>query len=220
MLTAAHAAWQPEEVVAPCAPARRSSMRSSMRACCGLACAAFKARKRHAARRRSTAGARQRSCHEIARPLPSALMPLVEVVVVLAAAHDVAVSAAPARAVPYGARRARPRHCGVDMSACMCKNVHVSCMCIAVELCVGVCIVGAHVRVLALARVCVLRRGCRASLLTPETVRPFPSCGTTGRCREREAHRHGALFTEFFFRCTPYTNNEISRVALNSVFLP
>ena len=192
MLTSAHAAWQPEEAAAPCAPARRWCMR----ACCGLACAAFKARKRHAARRRSTAGAQQRSCQQTAKPLQSALVPLVEVVVGLAAAHDVGFSAAPARAVPYGARRARSRHCEVDMSACRCKNVLVSCMCRTMEMCVGVCIVGVHVRVLARARACVLRRRCRASLLTPETVRPFPSCRTTGRCREREAHRHAVLCSQ------------------------
>ena len=50
------------------------------------------------------------------------------------------------------------------------------------EMCVGVCVVGAHVRVLARAcgRVRVCCAGavgvCRASLLTPGTVRPFPSC--------------------------------------------
>ena len=117
-------------------------------------------------------------------------MPLVEVVVGLAAAHDVGFSAAPARVVSYGARRARPSYCGVDLSACRCKNVLVSCMCRTMEMCVGVCIVGVHVRVLARARACVLRRRCRASLLTPETVRPFPSCRTTGPRCEREAHRH------------------------------
>ena len=130
-------------------------------------------------------------------------MPLVEVVVGLAAAHDVGFSAAPARAVPYGARRARSRHCEVDMSACRCKNVLVSCMCRTMEMCVGVCIVGVHVRVLARARACVLRRRCRASLLTPETVRPFPSCGTTGRCREREAHRHAVHCSQRFFSVGP-----------------
>ena len=126
------------------------------------------------------------------------MKPCVEVFVGLAAACDVAIEAANLDAVPSKARRARPRHCEVDMSACRCKNVLVSCMCRTMEMCVGVCIVGAHVRVLARARACVLRRRCRASLLTPETVRPFPSCRTTGRCREREAHRHAVhrSFTE------------------------
>ena len=117
-------------------------------------------------------------------------MPLVEVVVGLAAARNVGFSAAPARVVPYGARRARSRHCEVDTSACRCKNVLVSCMCRTMEMCVGVCIVGAHVCVLARARACVLRRRCRVSLLTPETVRPFPSCRTTGPRCEREGIRH------------------------------
>ena len=85
MLTVAHAAWQPEEAAAPCAPARRWRMR----ACCGRACAAFTARLKHAARRSSTAEARQRSCQQTAKPLQSALMPLVEVVVGLVAARGV-----------------------------------------------------------------------------------------------------------------------------------
>ena len=34
---------------------------------------------------------------------------------------------------------------------------------------------------------------------TLETVRPFPSCRTTGRCREREAHRHACTVHRGFF---------------------
>ena len=118
----------------------------------------------------------------------------------VAAACDAESDAAHIDAMPSEARRDRLYHCETHVSACRCKNVHVSSMCSAVELCVGVCIVGVHVRVLARARACVLRRRCRASLLTPETVRPFPSCRTTGRCREREAHRHAVLCSQKVFR--------------------
>ena len=61
----------------------------------------------------------------------------------LVAAHDVANSASPSRAVPYRARRARSRRCEVYMSACRCRNVLVSCLCRIMEMCAGVCTVGA-----------------------------------------------------------------------------
>ena len=170
-----------------------------MLARCGRACVASEAQSTHAARYSPTVGARQRSWQQNATPLQSAMKPCVEVFVGLAAACDVAIEAANLDAVPSKARRARPRHCEVDMSACRCKNVLVSCMCRTMEMCVGVCIVGAHVRVLARARACVLRRRCRASLLTPETVRPFPSCRTTGPRCEREAHRHAVHCSRNFF---------------------
>ena len=81
------------------------------------------------------------------------------------------------------------------MSACRCKNVLWSCSCSAMEMCVGVCTVGACARVLARACVCVLRRGCPTSLLAQETARPFPSCATTGPglAREGTRHAHGGL---------------------------
>ena len=143
---------------------------------------------RHAARYSSTVRARQRSCRQVAIPLQSALMPLVEVVVGLAAARDVAKSASPSRAVPRRARRARSRRCEVHMSACKCKNVQWSCLCSAMRMCVGVCTVGACVRVLARARVCVLRRHCRTRLLASETALPFPSCATTGPAPRARGH--------------------------------
>ena len=161
-----------------------------MLACCGPACAAFRAQSRHVARRSSTVGARQRSCQQIARPLQSALKPHVEVVVGLVAARDVEMSVPPSRAVPCRARRARSRRCDVYMSACKCQSVQWSCLCSAVEMCDGVCTVGACACVLARACARVLRRRCRMSLPAPETARPFPSCRTTGPRREREGTRH------------------------------
>ena len=72
-------------VTAPCAAARR--WRKLAR--CGRACAASVAPLKRAARYSSTVQARQRSCEQNARPLQSALLPLVEVVVGLAAARGV-----------------------------------------------------------------------------------------------------------------------------------
>jgi hypothetical protein len=184
MLTVAHAAWQPEEAAATCAPARRWRMR----ACCGRACAAFTARLKHAARRSSTAEARQRSCQQNARPLQSALLPLVEVVVGLAAARGVGKLVPPSRAVPSRARRARSRRCEVHMSVHRCTNVQWSCLCSAVEMCAGVCTVGVCTRVLARACACVLRKGCRTSLRARETALPFPSCATTGPAPRARGH--------------------------------
>ena len=118
-LTVAYAAWHPQRVVAPCAAARR--WRTLAR--CGWACAASVAPLKRAARYSSTVQARQRSCQQNARPLQSALLPLGEVVVGLAAARGVGKLAPPSRAVPSRARRARSRLCDVNMSACRCRNV-------------------------------------------------------------------------------------------------
>ena len=117
----------------------------------------------------------------------------------LAAARDVCISAAPGRAVPCDARRARLRLCEVHMSVCRCKNVLVSSMCRTMELCVGVCTVGVHARVLARACGRVPRKRCRTTLLAPETARPLSSCITTGPGREREAHRHAVAVHRNFF---------------------
>ena len=177
------------EAAAPCAPARRSSMR----ACCGRACAAFTARSRHAARRSSTARARQRSCPQFATPLQSALKPLVQVVVGLAAARDARISAAPGRAVPCDARRARSRRCDVHVSLQVQK-----CAVVVFVQCNGnVCwsvIVGARARVLA--RACVCAAQGLPDEPTQETARPFPSRATTGPGLAREGTR-GEPFIKF-----------------------
>ena len=171
-------------VAAPCAAARR--WRTLAR--CGWACAASVAPLKRAARYSSTVQARQRSCEQNARPLQSALLPLVEVVVGLAAARGVGKSVPPSRAVPSRARRARSRLCDVNMSACRCRNVQWSCLCSAVEMCDGVCTVGARACVLARACARVLRTRCRMSLPAPETARPFPSSRTTGRSPRARGH--------------------------------
>ena len=97
--------------------------RSRRLAVCAPASAAIEALESCRAPPGSTAVARWRPSHQIASVQPGAQQHQLEVVAGLAAAHDVCVSAAPACAVPYGARRARPRLCEVDMSACRCKNV-------------------------------------------------------------------------------------------------
>ena len=195
MLTSAHAALQLEGAAAP----RALEQRRRMLALCGRAWAVFGAPSKRASRRSSTADARQRSCQQNASPLECALQPVVEVVVGLVAAPDVGSAAAEPDAVPSLARRARSYRCETHMSACRCKNVLWSCLCSAMKMCVGVCTVGARARVLARACVCVLRRGCRTSLLAQETARPFPSCATTGPGLAREGTRHGGFFTEVFF---------------------
>ena len=111
-------------------------------------------------------------------PLQSAMQPLVEVFVGLAAARDVAKKVSPSRAVPCSARRARSRLCDVHTSVRRCRNVHVSSMCSAVELCFGVCIMGVHARVLARACGCVLRRCCRMGPVPPDAAHPAPTSGT------------------------------------------
>ena len=111
-------------------------------------------------------------------PLQSAMQPLVEVFVGLAAARDVAKKVSPSRAVPCSARRARSRLCGMHMSVRRCRNVLVSSMCSAVELCFGVCIVGVHARVLARACGCVLCRCCRMGPVPPDAAHPAPTSGT------------------------------------------
>ena len=137
----------------------------------------FIGRARHPLRS-STADARQRSCQQIAMPLQSAMQPLVEVFVGLAAARDVAKKVSPSRAVPCSTRRARSRRCDVHMSVRRCRNVHVSSVCSAVELCFGVCIVGVHARVLARACGCVLCRCCRMGPVPPDAAHPAPTSGT------------------------------------------
>ena len=191
----AHASWHPQKVAASCTAARRWRML----VCCGRACMAFKAELAHAARYSPTVGARQRSCQQNAAPLQSALEPCVEVLVGLAAACDVGIEAADLDAVPSEARRARSPRCDMHMSACRCKNVQWSCLCSAMRMCVGVCTVGACVRVLARACVCVLRRHCRTRLLASETALPFLSCATTGPAPRARGHPpwrtvHGTFF--------------------------
>ena len=169
---------------------------------------------KHAARRAPTILARQRLCPQVAKQLQSALQHHVEVVVDLATALDAAPVMSPGRVVPSDARRARSHRCDVHPSACRCKNVLWSCLCSAVEMCIGVCTVGVHARVLARACGRVPRRRCRTSRLALETVRPgppFPSCRsrTTGRGREREGTRHGALFTESFLKSLSIGTNTV-----------
>ena len=97
--------------------------------------------------------------------------------------------------------------------------MHVSCMCSAEDLCVGVCIVGVHARVLARACGCVLRRCCRMGPAPPDAAHPVLTSGTevqqSGPALARAQLRHakyckfedrtivlppaiGALFTEMF----------------------
>ena len=120
-----------------------------------------------------------------------------------AAARDGRKSAAPSRAVPSSARRARSRHCDMDMSACTCKNVQWSCLCSAVEMCVGVCTVGACARVLARACVHVPRRGCRTRLPVLETAHPLSSCRTTGRSPRARGHPPWRAVHRIFFNRSP-----------------
>ena len=170
---------------------------------CGRACAAFRARLKRAARCGSTAVARQRSCQQDANPLQSALEPCVEALAALAAARNVDSAAAKLDFVPSKARRARPHRCGMHTSACKCKSVQWSCLCSAMEVCVGVCAVGTCARVLARACARVLRRRCRMSLPAPETARPFPSCRTTGRSPRARGHPPWwAIHRSFFCHVT------------------
>ena len=143
---------------------------------------------KHAARCGSAVGAQQRSCQQTAIPLQSAFEPCVEAHAALAAACNADSAAAKLGLVASKARRARPRRCDMHMSACKCKNVQWSCLCSAMRMCVGVCTVGACVRVLARACVCVLRRHCRTRLPASETARPFPSCATTGPAPRARGH--------------------------------
>ena len=172
-----------------------------MLACCGRACVAFKAQLAHAARYSPTVGARQRSCQQNAAPLQNALVPCVEVLVGLAAACDVGIEAADLDAVPSEARRARSPRCDMHMSACRCKNVQWSCLCSAMRMCVGVCTVGACVRVRSRARVCVC---CAGTAERAYSRRKRPSRSRAALPPDlrlaREGTRHGALFTELFSR--------------------
>ena len=147
------------------------------------------------------------------------MQPLVEVFVGLAAARDVAKKVSPSRAVPCSARRARSRLCDVHTSVRRCRNVHVSSMCSAVELCFGVCIMGVHARVLARACGRVPRKRCRTTLLAPETARPLSSCITTGPGREREAHRHAVAVHRNFCRLTSRTIDIVSALQWSVRFM-
>ena len=158
--------------------------------------------------------ARCRRSHQIAQHLSGAQQHQLEVAVGLVAARDVANSAAPGRAVPCDARRARPRLCEVHVSVCRCKNVLVSSMCRTMELCVGVCTVGVHAHVLARACGRVPRKRCRMTLLAPETARPLSSCITTGPGREREAHRHAVAVHRFLYSAIPRLSRRLGRRAL------
>ena len=148
MLTAAHAAQQPESVAVPCAAVRHRRMLAR----CGRACAAFEARLKCAVRHSSTVRARQRSCPQIAKPLQSALRLHVGVLVRCrprdgSRCRKVGV-AKPCRALQRPLRAcARSRLCGVPMSVRRCRKVPVSSMCSAVELCFRVCIACARARV-------------------------------------------------------------------------
>ena len=184
---------------------RALERRWRMLARCGRAWATFKAPLSDAARRAPTKLARQRPCQQVAKCCQSALKPLVEVVVGLVTARDAALVVSPGRAVPRDARRARSRPCEVDMSAHRCKNVHVSSMCSAVEMCVGVCTVGAHARVLARARRCVLRRRRRMSPRAPGAACSASSPGAAVQRIAPRPTRHGGVFTgSFFAECVMY----------------
>ena len=156
------------------------AQRSRRLAVCAPASTAIEARESCRAPPGSTPVARWRPSHQIVSVQPGAQQHQLEVAVGLVAARDVANSAAPGRAVPCDARRARPRLCEVHVSVCRCKNVLVSSMCRTMELCVGVCTVGVHALVLARAceRVPCKRR--RTTPLAPETARPLSSRTTSG----------------------------------------
>ena len=157
---------------------------------------------------------RSRPRHQIAQQLPGAQQHQLEVVVCPAAACDVVISAAPGRVVSCDASRDRPRLCEVCVLVCRCKNVLVSSMCRTMELCVGVCTVGVHARVLARACGRVPRKRCRTTLLAPETARPLSSCITTGPGCEREAHRHAVAVHRFLYSAIPRLSRRLGRRAL------
>ena len=167
------------------------AQRSRRLAACAPASAANGAPKSHRTQRDRTDVPPLRPCHQIVRQLQSAQQLHVEVVVALAAAPDVESAAAKLDPVPSTARSARPHHCQTCRSVCRCRNVQWSCLCSAVEMCFGVCIVGAHARVLARGCVRVPRRCCRTSPATPETALALSSSTTAGRRLEQRWH-HGA----------------------------
>ena len=128
-----------------------------------------------------TADALQRSCQQSAMPLQSAMQPLVEVYVGLAAAcdADVAKTVAPSRAVPCSAR-SRPlaplrcAHVSAQMQKCACVE-HVQCS--------GIVFWSVHhgrARACARARVwlCVLCRCCRMGPAPPDAAHPVLTSGT------------------------------------------
>ena len=155
---------------------------------CAPASAAIGASKSHRPQRNPAGVPLLRPCHWNARQMQSALQHHLEVVVGLAAAPVVETAAAHLDSMPSQARRARPRRCETHRSVCRCKKVQWSCLCSAVEMCFGVCIVGVHARVLARACVRVPRTCCRASLPAPETAPPFSSSTAAGPLRERRGH--------------------------------
>ena len=134
------------------------AQRSRRLAACAPASAANGASKSHRTQRDRTGVPPLRPCHQIVRQLQSAQQLHVEAVVALVAALDVESAAAKLDPVPSTARRARPHRCQTCRSVCRCRNVQWSCLCSAVEMCFGVCIVGVHARVLA--RACARARVC------------------------------------------------------------
>ena len=160
----------------------------SVLAACAPASAAIEAPKSRRTPRGLTDITRLCPCHPIVKQLQSAQQLHVEVVVGLATTPGVGSAAAKLDAMPGTARSARPHRCEAYRSACMCRNVLWSCLCSAVEMCFGVCTVGAHARVLARACVRVPCRCCRTSLPTPETALPLSSSTTAGPRRGRRGY--------------------------------
>ena len=196
-LAVAYAAWHPQRVVAPWAAARRRRMLAR----CGRACVAFKAQLKHAARYSSTVGARQRSCQQNARPLQSALLPLVEVVVGLAAARGVGNRCRPA--VPCPVEPAAPARAAAK---CTCQSTGAQ-MCsgraCAVQWkCVLECAPWACARACSRARVrvCCARAAERAYAREKRPSRSRAAQLPDLRLA-REGICHGGPFTEVFDNC-------------------
>ena len=99
---------------------------------------------------------------------------------------------------------------GANVSACKCKNVHWPCLCSAVEMCVGVCIVGVHTRVLARSSrarvgVCV----CAAQALPNEPTHagngpPVPELHNHRTCASRARAPAMACFVHAFLNVSVY----------------
>ena len=77
--------------------------------------------------------------------------------------------------------------------------MHVSCMCSAEDLCVGVCIVGVHARVLARACGCVLRRCCRMGPAPPDAAHPVLTSGTEVQRSRASTHPPSEHCSQKFF---------------------
>ena len=77
--------------------------------------------------------------------------------------------------------------------------MHVSCMCSAEDLCVGVCIVGVHARVLARACGCVLRRCCRMGPAPPDAAHPVLTSGTEVQRSRASTHPPSEHCSRKFF---------------------